>query len=403
MTNLAFLGTPLPSTWDEVTVADVTSKVGSGATPRGGSAVYVSDGPSFIRSQNVYDHEFHSEGLVFLDNDAAGQLRGVTVNPGDVLLNITGDSILRTCLVPDSVLPARVNQHVAIVRSNGRVDPIFLQKWLSLPAMKDYMLGHSAGGTRKAITKGHILSFPVPLPPIGEQRAIAAALGALDDKIESNLRAVSLMSDLLDAMAEQAQGDLGLTPLSSLVTVSRSTAKPERLTDPIVDHYSLPAYDDGARPERVSPSSIMSNKTLVEATSILVSRLNPRIERFWWAAPQAGVPALASTEFAVLVAGNNLELAAAWLAVRAPKFREVLPMRITGTSGSHQRVRPDDLMAIEVPDTRNLSTEMKQTALALLAQANQKRSEISDLAALRDALMPELFSGRIQVPAEAAS
>ena len=65
MTNLAFLGTPLPSTWDEVTIADVTSKVGSGATPRGGSAVYVSDGPSFIRSQNVYDHEFRSGDSFF--------------------------------------------------------------------------------------------------------------------------------------------------------------------------------------------------------------------------------------------------------------------------------------------------------------------------------------------------
>jgi type I restriction enzyme S subunit len=182
----------------------VTSKVGSGATPRGGATVYVESGTSFIRSKNVYDHEFHPAGLVHITDDAAHQLRGVTVEAGDVLLNITGDSILRTCMVPPSVLPARVSQHVAIIRSNGQVDPRFMQKWLSLPAMKDFMLGHSSGGTRKAVTKGHILSFPIPLPPIREQQGIAATLGALDDKIASNRRQRELLRLLGKAKLQEA-------------------------------------------------------------------------------------------------------------------------------------------------------------------------------------------------------
>lgn len=297
-----------------------------------------------------------------------------------------------------------LSQDLKGLKPHDDLDPLFLAYALRArtPEVLDMVdeAGHGTGRLQTDRLYALEMSFPKDLD---EQRAIAATLGALDDKIESNRRAVCLMLDLLDAMAVQAQGDLARTVLSSLVTVSRSKANPERMTDPLVDHYSLPAFDDGARPERVSPSSIMSNKTLVEATSILVSRLNPRIERFWWAVPQAGVPALTSTEFAVLVAGNNLELAAAWLAVRAPMFREVLPMRVTGTSGSHQRVRPDDLLALEVPDTGKLPPEMKQTALALLTQANQQTQEISSLAALRDALLPELLSGRIQVPVEASA
>lgn len=196
MTKLGFLSSPLPTGWTEQTIADVTSKVGSGATPRGGAAVYVSSGTAFIRSQNVYDGSFQEEGLVFISDDAATQLRGVTVESGDVLMNITGDSILRTCRVPDSALPARVSQHVAIIRSNGKIDPIFLQRWLVTPAMKAHMLGHSSGGTRKAVTKAHILSFPIPVPPIEEQQEIAATLGPLEEKIESNRRSSLLMEQL---------------------------------------------------------------------------------------------------------------------------------------------------------------------------------------------------------------
>lgn len=400
MTLLPGLNLELPPSWNAATLDDVTSKIGSGATPRGGSAVYVASGPALIRSQNVYDHEFKPEGLVFLSSEAAKALRGVTVEPGDVLINITGDSILRTAVVPDTVLPARVNQHVAIVRSNGKVCPGFLQKWLSSPSMKDYMLGYSSGGTRKAITKGHLQSFPIPLPPIEEQRAIAATLGALDDKIESNRRAVASISDLLDAQSEKLGAGIPTVPLGVMATSVKDTANPSKLGDALVDHFSLPAFDSGARPERVAAATIKSNKLRVPRGAILLSRLNPRFNRTWWASTGTETWALASTEFLVLTSEDDLELAAVWLAVRDPFFREELPKRVTGTSGSHQRVRPDDVLAIEVPDFRSAAPEVKKSTLALLMRAESLRMESDHLTALRDALLPELLSGRMRVPVE---
>ncbi|WP_322783531.1 restriction endonuclease subunit S [Microbacterium paludicola] len=400
MTTLPGLGLELPASWGVATLAEVTSKIGSGATPRGGSSVYVASGPALIRSQNIHDHEFKPEGLAFLSQEAAAVLRGVTVETGDVLINITGDSILRTAVVPESVLPARVNQHVAIVRSNGRVDPGFLQKWLSLPLMKEYMLGHSSGGTRKAITKGHLQSFPIPLPPLAEQRAIAATLGALDDKIESNRRAVVSISDLLDAQSEKSGADLPTVPLGVIATSVKDTVNPSKLGDAVVDHFSLPAFDAGARPERVAAATIKSNKFKVPRSAVLLSRLNPRFNRTWWASAGAEASALASTEFLVLASEDDLELAGVWLAVRDPFFREELPKRVTGTSGSHQRVRPDDVLTIEVPDFRSAAPEVKHSALALLMRAESLRMESDRLTALRDALLPELLAGRIRVPAE---
>ena len=151
-----------------------------------------------IRSQNVYDHEFSKHGLAHIDESAAYKLRRVDIQEDDVLLNITGDSVARCCVVPKWTLPARVNQHVAIIRTSDRLNSTFLQKYLSAPRVKAYVLGHDSGGTRKALTKAHIESFLVPLPPLPEQHRIANILGSLDDKIELNRQ----MNETLEAMAQ---------------------------------------------------------------------------------------------------------------------------------------------------------------------------------------------------------
>lgn len=398
MSESVSLGLTIPEDWKWGTLGDHTSKIGSGATPRGGASVYVDEGIALVRSQNVYDHEFKSDGLARITDEAAHALRGVSLQTGDVLINITGDSILRTTVVPDAVLPARVNQHVSIVRSDGSMDPLFIQKWLSTPVMKDFMLGLSSGATRKAVTKGHLESLPIPVPPFFGQQAIAATLGALDDKIESNRRIIDYSAKLLENYSLVWGIDLPIVQLSELTSAARSTVNPVKLGSSTVDHYSLPAFDDTQLPERGAASLIKSSKLLIDRNSVLVSRLNPRIDRSWWVEIDDQLPSLASTEFACLTASTDQVLADVWLAVRNPMFQKALRNRVTGTSGSHQRVRPDDVMTINVPDFARLAPDRNRAALALLNSSSRVRHEIQHLQALRDALLPELMSGRIRVP-----
>src|SRR5690606_16273368 len=117
---------------------------------------------------------FSYGGLAFIGAEHAQQLQSVEVKEGDVLLNITGDSVARACQVPADVLPARVNQHVAIIRTRKEcLDPRFLLYYLTSPQMQNYMLAlAAAGGTRNALTKGMIENFYVPAPDIQEQREI---------------------------------------------------------------------------------------------------------------------------------------------------------------------------------------------------------------------------------------
>jgi type I restriction enzyme S subunit len=182
-----------------IQLRDVCVKIGSGATPRGGKEAYRGGATSLIRSQNIYNEGFHRDGLVYIDDDQAAELRNVEVKPNDVLLNITGDSVARCCQVATDVLPARVNQHVAIIRPDPKcLDARFLRYVLVSHDYQSRMLAlASAGATRPALTKSMIEELDIPSPPLPEQRAIASVLGALDDKIELNRR----MNATLEAMA----------------------------------------------------------------------------------------------------------------------------------------------------------------------------------------------------------
>jgi type I restriction enzyme S subunit len=183
------------SEWHRVSLESQCSKIGSGATPRGGAEVYQSEGTALIRSQNVYNGEFAATGLAFLGDEEAERLDGVTIEAEDVLLNITGDSVARCCQVPPEVLPARVNQHVAIVRPQpDAFDSRFLMYFFISPWMQSTMLSLAgSGGTRKALTKEMIGKFRVPRPPLSVQREIARFLSNYDHLIHNNRRRMALL------------------------------------------------------------------------------------------------------------------------------------------------------------------------------------------------------------------
>lgn len=393
MNDVALLGSPLPAGWSLGHLADVTSKVGSGATPRGGNAVYVDSGISFIRSQNVYDHEFRTDGLVHITDDAAHQLRGVTVESGDVLLNITGDSILRTCVVPSSVLPARVSQHVAIVRSNGEVDPGFLQKWLSLPAMKDFMLGYSSGGTRKAVTKGHILSFPIPLPPIVEQQEIAATLRALDVKIASNRQMVTLIPQLIRAMVcnclSTTAQEVTVSSLAKFVNGGAYTKGALGRGRMVIRIAEL---NSGPGASTVYSDIDVPNDQTARPGDILMS-WSGSLGVYRWALDEAIVN---QHIFKVL----PTEGYPAWLVFERldeviPVFRAIAKDKAT-TMGHIQRGHLESTL-VEVPSTSDIATLDYQLG-PLWERLLLTERETVRLCALRDALLPELLSGRIRVP-----
>lgn len=181
-----------------VKLADICQKIGSGATPRGGKEAYRAEGIALVRSQNVLDFSFSSDGLAYINDEQADKLRNVELQSGDVLLNITGDSVARACLMDDDYLPGRVNQHVAIIRvDESKAVNSYLLYYLQW--RKSHLLQlASAGATRNALTKGMIEQLEIDLPSLDEQRKVVGILGSIQNKIKLN-------HEINDNLLQQAQ------------------------------------------------------------------------------------------------------------------------------------------------------------------------------------------------------
>ena len=181
-----------------VKLMDICSKIGSGATPRGGKEAYREDGISLVRSQNVLDFEFTDSGLAHINDEQARKLNNVEVMDGDILINITGDSVARACMMDAAFLPARVNQHVAIIR--GEKDKVISSYILYfLQMMKRHLLQlASSGATRNALTKGMLEQLELELPDIETQKRITSLLDSIQEKIALNRK-------INDNLQQQAQ------------------------------------------------------------------------------------------------------------------------------------------------------------------------------------------------------
>jgi type I restriction enzyme S subunit len=317
---------------------------------------------------------------------------------GDVLLS-TSASLGEVAIVGDDGVGAI--PYTGLIRFRPKTELVsqrFIPVALSSASFKRQIEAMGSGSVLRHFGPMHLRKMTLDLPPLHVQERIADVVGAIDSKIESNRRAVEISLKLLDALAADTALTLRSTRLADLVVVTKESVNPATLGNQLVDHFSLPAFDNGCRPERVSADTIMSSKQKLPGRAILLSRLNPRIDRTWWATAVDGTPGLASTEFLCLTARGDADLAAVWLAIRSEEFLSELPARVTGTSGSHQRVRPEDVLAIEVRDTSRLPESIKQTALGLLESTEQRLEEITRLTTLRDVLLPELLSGRVRVP-----
>ncbi|WP_177167634.1 restriction endonuclease subunit S [Nitrosomonas marina] len=169
--------------WIKKKIGEITLKVGSGSTPRGGEKVYQSNGIPFIRSQNVNNNFLNLKDLTFIPDAIHKQMQGSTVKANDILLNITGASIGRSCVVPDNFKEGNVNQHVCIIRLKSGFLSRFIQPFLSSTRGQKLVLSHQVGSGREGLNFQAVRSFSIDIPSFPEQTKIANFLTAIDEKI----------------------------------------------------------------------------------------------------------------------------------------------------------------------------------------------------------------------------
>ncbi|MCZ4563286.1 restriction endonuclease subunit S [Rhodococcus sp. IEGM 1401] len=286
-------------------------------------------------------------------------------------------------------------QRTTLLRANPEiVNPLYLFYLLIDPTVQARLIAFAMGSTVPHLRVADVKSFPLPeLHSIPDQNAIANLLSSLDSKIQAN-------SELVDTAALLSSHLIELSPalveLSELATVNKTAVTPEEMGTAPILHYSLPAFDAARSPAQESPASILSNKFRIDQPCVLISKLNPRIPRVWDIPEVESTPAYCSTEFVVLES-DSVSTSVLTAALRKPAVFDQISSLVAGTSGSHQRVKPDELLSVCVRDPRTINNAGLKAITALGHRSLIAQKETATLRQLRDTLLPALMSGKISI------
>jgi type I restriction enzyme S subunit len=324
-----------------------------------------------------------SFGITGYHNEGRAPGPGVTVGR-------SGGSIGVVTFLPSDYWPLNTVLYVTDFHGN---DPRFAYYLLQTLNFERF----NSGSAQPSLNRNYISGIRIRVPRVREQRPIAALLGSLDDRIQLNRRVARTAQELVQAVFAQSIHNAPLTPLSNLSTISREGVTPAEYPEVVYDHFSIPAFDAGEVPARESGVEIRSGKYVVSGGSVLLSKLNPRISRVWLP-DLRGRPAICSTEFLVVEPQTPFTREYLYALFLSRSFRDELTGRVTGTSGSHQRVKPADVLTIPVPIAdEEARSRFQAVAEPLLVRAALGRRESGTLAELRDTLLPKLISGEVRL------
>lgn len=188
--------------WKMCTIGELTTKVGSGVTPRGGEAVYKTEGHPFVRSQNVGLGNLLLDDIAFIDEETHLRQKSTELQFNDVLLNITGASIGRSALVDKQIVGGNVNQHVCIIRTKENLVPSFICSFLLSNYGQRQIDSFQAGGNRQGLNFEQIKSIKITIPSKDEQIKIAKLLRAIDERIATQNKIIEKLETLIKGIIE---------------------------------------------------------------------------------------------------------------------------------------------------------------------------------------------------------
>lgn len=394
-------------TWRETTLGDLEAE-NSGSIQTGpfGSQLHMSDysatGTPVVMPTNIREFRISEDGIARVSADHVQRLSRHHLRVGDIVYSRRGD-VEKCALITDHEAGWLCGTGCILVRVGGpNVDTTYLSYALSLPETRAWVSQRAVGATMPNLNTSILREVPVTLPPLPEQRAIAATLAALDDKIESNRRAIDLIDELVRARFDSdfsVEQSLGGTPLSRLmgVNVSRKLSRGAEAT--YVGMSALPEFS----PEVLvwETREFGSGQKFVNG-DVLMARITPCLENGKTAVVDMlddGEVGWGSTEYVVLSPAGDYSTPWIYALVRNDTVREWAIRRMTGSSG-RQRFQAVGFEEYRVePPAEEALDAFNAFAMPLFERMTVLRDESRRLAALRSVLLPELLSGRIRVPA----
>lgn len=419
--------------WRFVKLVDLCDSIDYGYTD---SALDLPVGPHFLRITDIVGGFIDWKTVPFCRVDGSTKQK-YSLQTGDIVIARTGASTGTSAYInnpPEAIFAS----YLIRLKIKKEADSPFIAYYLKSPNFKSFMQGvlgdKSAQPNASAKTMTQV---NLKIPPLDEQQAIASILGALDDKIELNRKMNETLETIAqaifkswfvdfdpvkakaegrqpygmdaktaalfpDSFADSALGKIPkgwrLGKIDEICQLGRDAINPSKRPGVFFDHYSIPAFDERRYPKAELGSVIKSNKYIVAPQSVLLSKLNPRTPRIWLPHIKNERPSVCSTEFLVALPKVNISREYLYSLFSDKTFLQTFAGLVTGTSGSHQRVKPEFLlnMSVVVPSEPCLKY-FSEIVQPFYKRVQQNIEECQTLAKVRDTLLPKLMSGEIRL------
>ena len=426
----------LPDDWDVVTLGDLFTEDRGIAVGVMYPGDHVPDGVPLIKAGDLNGSIINPQPDFRISKDKHHEYRRTALEGGELIMTLVGN-VGQCAVVPPRMAGWNTARAVAVMRLADSSETHFVQQCLLSRPLQHLMDVWCNTTVQATLNLKEIRQLPLPWPPKKSRDAIAAFGKALDDKIELNRR----MNATLEAMARTLfqswfvdfdpvrakldgrkpigldettaalfpdsfqDSEAGHIPkgwtvgkVSNLATLNRGAVNPGDFPTETFDHFSLPAFDNGRTPKVELGSAIMSNKFTVTPTSVLLSKLNPHIPRIWLPDLHASRRSICSTEFMVACSKPGVSREYLFSLFTSSAFASIYSTLVTGTTGSHQRIRPESVLDMKIViSSPSLIRAFTDITKPMFDRINRNTEQSRTLATLRDTLLPKLLSGELSV------
>ena len=325
--------------------------------------------------------------------------------PGDILF-VNKGTPGRVCLVPDPVDFCIAQDMIALRADESKIYPKYLFAVLRSREIQQQIYNTNVGDVIPHFKKQFLDQLLIPIPERSIQESIGDLYYVLSLKAERNKK-------INDNLEQQAQAiyherfetvspndlpsDWRIVTLGEVATISNKSFNPLKEPEILLEHYSIPAFDEARFPVFELSTSIKSNKFIIDASCFMISKLNPTTKRVWKPYCLTG-NAVCSTEFIVYKAKDKTITDFLYSVIDSNSFSDFMCSHVTGSTGSRQRTTPSDTLSYELilPSGDELA-EFQSLVSPMYAQIRINAIENDRLKRLRDSLLPKLMSGEIDV------
>lgn len=390
----------IPSKWKFIKGTEFCSKVTDGTHD---SPKQVDSGRFLVTSKHIKGRDIDFDNAYKIsEEDYKKIIARSHVDQWDVIISMIGEYCGFT-YIERNHLPEYAVKNVGMFKTGNEDKAKWLHYYFNSKIGKAVLEAQKTGTSQPYITLGSLRNIEILMPDDERNiKKIAEVLSSLDDKIDLLNRNNKTLEQLAETLfrqwfVEEAENEVNEISLSEISKHVKKSVNPSKTPDQFFKHYSLPAFDNGRNPETQLGRDILSNKYAISPGQILISKLNPRTPRVWFI-NSCNNDSICSTEFQVYEPIKKEFTEFVYCLLKSNDTRDILTGASSGTSGSHQRVNPEDInkLTIKKPNEEKIK-QFHQIASVWLNKIDKNSIQIQQLETLRDTLLPKLMSGVVRV------